>query len=106
MAKAADADFRFFLINRERDPAFRAGTWIKSGSVAFAIAPSGWQSCGAIRSLRCYLSGLGSPKNPKKSRAGAFVRPRRGNDRLLQHSMFAELGDDRVQLSFLDAASL
>ena len=25
MAKAADADFRLFHINRERDPAFRAG---------------------------------------------------------------------------------
>ena len=73
MAKAADADFRLFLINRERDPAFRAGTRIKSGSVTFAIAPSKWQSRGAIRSLRCYLSGLGSPKNPKKIKGRGFA---------------------------------
>jgi hypothetical protein len=48
------------------------GTRIKSGSVAFAIAPSGWQSRAAIRLLPCYLSGPGSPKNPT---AGAFAFP-------------------------------
>jgi hypothetical protein len=70
MAKAADADFRLFLINRERDPAFRAGTRIKSGSVAFAIAPSNGSP--AARS--------GRSESKKKSRAGALRCSTAGRD--------------------------
>ena len=80
MAKAADADFRLFLINRERDPAFRAGTRIKSGSLAFAIAPSNGSPAARSGRSAAICRDWVAQKIQKKSRAGALRCSTAGRD--------------------------